>query len=188
MKKKFQTLDLRVVLLDRERGFTLIEILAALAVFVTVSGIILSILFVSLRGSRKSDVIVSARQNGDAAMSQMVRMIRYAKSLDSPVSCVPSANSLTSITITASDDNQTVFSCPASAGAGIASNSASLVDTTAVSVSACSFSCSQPSLNDPPTITINFTLAALGGGNLVEGATSVPFQTSVTLRNYNYGQ
>jgi prepilin-type N-terminal cleavage/methylation domain-containing protein len=188
MKKRIKISDIRFKLLDQSEGFTLIEVLAAMAVFVTVSGVILSILFVSLRGSRKSDVIVSARQNGDVAMSQMVRMIRYAKSLDSPTSCVPSSSSLTSITITSSDDNQTVFSCPVNSGDGIASNSASLVDTTAVSVSACSFSCSQPSLNDPPTITIGFTLAALGGGNLVEGKTTLPFQTSVTMRNYNYGQ
>src|SRR5689334_9954461 len=118
----------------------------------------------------------------------MVRMIRYAKSLDSPTSCVPSTSGLTSITITASDDNQTVYSCPVTSGGSISSNSASLVDTSIVSVSNCSFTCSQPSLNDPPTVTINFSLSALGGGNLIEGKTTIPFQTSVTMRNYTYGQ
>ncbi len=182
-------LHIRNYMLQRNlAGFTLIEVLVVMGVFVTVSGIILSILFVSLRGSRKSDLIVSVRQNGDVAMSQMVRMIRYAKSLDSPTSCVPSVVYLNSITITSADDNQTVFSCPVSSGTGISSNSASLIDVNAVAVSSCSFSCTQASLSDPPSITINFILSALGGGNLVEGQTSIPFQTSVTMRNYVSGE
>jgi prepilin-type N-terminal cleavage/methylation domain-containing protein len=169
-------------------GFTLVELLAVMAVFLTVIGIVLGTLFVSLRGSKKSDVILAARHNGDGAMEQMVRRIRYAKSLDSPNACIPEKTSLNSLTITSSDGMQTVFSCPATSGEGISSNSASLIDTSAVSVSACSFSCSQLSPSDPPKITITFTLSSVGGGNFVEGKTSVPFQTSVTMRNYTYIQ
>src|SRR6476620_10997524 len=66
-------------------GFTLIELLIAV-----VGTIAVSVLSFTLRGSKKSDSIEVIRQSGDAALSKMVRTIRYAKSLDSP-SCNPAA-------------------------------------------------------------------------------------------------
>lgn len=170
---------------EKASGFTLIEVLVVLGVFVVISTVIVSILFVSLRGSKKSDVLVTTRENGYSALSKMARVIRYAKSIDLPASCVPSSGSVNSITITGSDDNQIVFACPASSSGGISSNSASLVDTSSVSVSSCSFTCSQPTSADPPTVMISFTLAAQGG-NSAESIASVPFETSVTLRNFNH--
>ena len=113
----------------------------------------------------------------------MVRTIRYAKSLDDPASCVPSTTQ-SSITISGFDENQTKLSCPAGASTAITSNSASLTDDTAISVSACSFTCTQPTTVDPPTITIQFTLTSKNQNNLVETTGTLPFQTSVTMRNF----
>ena len=169
------------------RGFTLTELLIAIAVFATTGTIILSILFVTLRTSSKSEKLVILKQNGNTAVSQIVKHIRYAKSLDSPASCpVSPGPALTSITITSVLDNgKTTFSCEVGPPATIASNSASLVDTNSVVVTQCSFTCSQPTLNDPPTINFSITLDAKSTNNLVETTGSIPFQTSVIMRNFN---
>lgn len=164
------------------KGFTLIEMLISVAIFMTVSVIVVAVLFSSFRLSKKSDTLVSVKQIGDAALAQIVSGIKYAKTLDDPISCVtPVIQS--SVTITSlRDDGQTIYSC--STSTLIASNGASLVNTAAVSIDACSFTCRQATLNDPPTISIQFTLSSIQN-NFVGSSASIPFQASVVMRNYS---
>lgn len=156
-----------------------------MAVFATVSTIVISILFISFRTSKKSEAIVILKQNGDAAMSQMVRNIKYARSLDDPIDCtIPITQQ--SITVTSSSDlGQTVYKCPTDISPAIASNGASLIDTSSATIDACSFTCSQVSLNDPPTITIQYKLYSIDNKELNENQGAMSFQTSVTMRNYS---
>ncbi len=167
------------------KGFTLIEMLISVAIFMTVSVIVVTVLFSSFRLSKKSDALVSVKQIGDAALSQMISGIKYAKTLNDPISCViPVTQS--SVKVTSSrDDAQTTYSCPTVGGSTlIASNGASLIDTSAVSISSCTFICSQATINDPPTITIKFTLSS-NQNNFPGSSASIPFQTSVVMRNYS---
>jgi len=189
MNKKFKIKTLpgqKKNLKSKILGFTLIELLVVIGILVATGTIMLSILFVTLRTSKKSDLLVTMKQNGNSALSQIVKSIRYAKSLDSPTSCVPQITNLTSIAITSYLDNaQTTFSCVAGPPSTIASNGASLLDTNSVAVSSCSFTCSQPTLNDSPTINFIFTLSSKNATSLVESTGTIPFQTSVTMRNFN---
>lgn len=167
-----------------QEGFTLIELLTAIAVFGIIGTIAVSVIVIALQGSTKSEVLTTVKQNGTYALSQMVRSIRYAKSLDSPNTCVPSVN-LTSLTITSGFDlGQTTYSCPTATSTTISSNSASLVDTSAVSVKSCSITCIQNTSADPPTVTIKFTLTGNNASGFVERVATVPFESSVTMRNF----
>jgi len=167
------------------KGFTLIEILVAIGIFVTISTVVVGVLFSTLRTSRKSEVLLNLKQNGDTALVQMVANIRYAKSLDDPVSCVI-PKTQPSITVTSSsDDGSTTYSCPADPTFPISSNSAALIDTSSVLVRSCSFSCTQTADGNPPTITIKFTLDSAVSAGFVETTGSIPFQTSVTMRNFS---
>lgn len=164
-------------------GFTLIELLAVMVVFVSVSGIVITILFSALRGTNKTNTISVVRQNGNYAISQMTKMIRFAKKLES--ACVPSS---TSITIKNLDDGQTIFSCGSlvNCSGNISSNSAAVLDTTAVCLVSCSFSCTRTENSETPIIGINFSLNKAGTSTLVEriaGTSPIPFQTSVSMRN-----
>jgi len=168
------------------QGFTLIELLAVMGMFGVIGIVIVSILFTSLRASRKTDVLVMLKQNGDTALSQMTNRIRYAKSLDVPLTCFPSVTQ-SSITITSLfDGGQTTFSCP---GGGmttpITSNSAVLMDTNSVSVTACSFTCSQATVSDAPTVTVKFTLSPKTTTGFVDSTGVMPFQTAILMRNLN---
>ncbi len=175
----------RTITMKKIKGFSLIELLIAAAVFSTIGVITLSILFVTLRLSKKADLLIVLKQNGNAALSQVVKSVRYAKSLNDPVSCT-SPIPQESITITSYlDGEQTTFRCVNGPSATVASNGASLLDTNVVKVSSCSFTCSQQNLNDPPTINFKFNLRFKNESNLAETRGELPFQTSVLMRNYN---
>ena len=172
-------------------GFTLVEMLVSIGLFTAVTTIIISVLFTSFRASKKSEVVVSIKQSGSAVLTRMVNGIRYARSLDDPTSCIPEIT-VSSITVTAFDDGQTTYSCPDLYAdvvdittTTISSNSAALIDTNSVEVEDCSFTCSQATPSHPPTITIKFRLKAARTTDFVETTGSIPFQTSVIMRNFS---
>jgi prepilin-type N-terminal cleavage/methylation domain-containing protein len=166
-----------------QKGFTLLEVLVVLVIFLTVGGTVVSVLSIALRGAKKTDVVMSVKQNGDFALNEMIRSIRYASDLTSPAVCYPPV-SANSVSIVSNSDYQTTqYSCPADPTGPISSNSAALIDTSAVKVTSCSFTCSQPVTGGPPNINIKFTLTSLGQTNFFESQSTRPFESTVTLRN-----
>lgn len=165
-------------------GFTLIELLIAMSVFSVIGTVALSILFMTLRSSKKSETLIALKQSGSTAVSQFAKNVRYAKSLNSPISCVTPIVASTINVTSIIDEGHTTYACTTGTNATVASNSSSLIDTNAFVVSQCIFTCSQPTLNDPPTIKLSFTLYSKNNSGFLESAGSVPFQTSITLRNY----
>ena len=167
------------------KGFTIVELLTVIGILGIIGTMVVLILSVTLRATKKSDLLESARQNGDIALSQMVRSIRFAQSIDSPATCVPTA-SISAVTITSfTDKAQTTYACVSGSNSTISSNSASLFDTSSLVVSSCYFTCTQPTTIDPPTITIQFTLSPKNTGIFSETNFLLPFQSSVTMRNIN---
>lgn len=182
----------------RLAGFTLIELLVVMAVIVLIGSLISVILFSSLRGANKTGTETALKQNGNFAISQMAKSIRFAKRFDGvsvngssyTTNCVTTTVLATTPTptpipykyvkITALDGGQTTYACGVTT---IASNSASLLDTSVVTVSSCSFSCSQQSVEDFPTINILFTLSSAKSSTFFEQKGTSTFQTGVTMRN-----
>jgi len=167
-------------------GFTLVELLAVMAVTGIVGVLMFGILFTTLKGADKSESVGKLQENGNFALSQMSRMVRYAIKLQDPSTCYSAASSSaitsSSITILNADNRSTTFACDPAAGT-ISSNSANLLDSTTVAMTDCSFSCSQTTAYDLPSLTIFFTLNKKGTNSLVENNSPVQFQTTVTLRN-----
>jgi len=181
-------------------GYTLIELLAVIAIVVVVGVIVAGILISSLRGGSKSNVIDNVRQNGNVAITQMSKMLIYAQSFNGmsadgisyTTNCIqdippspsptPAPISYSYIKITSFDGGQTIFSCSNST---IASNGASLIDASTVSLVSCSFACTQNNFGQVPTIEINFILSANTTSSFAEKQATIPFSTSVTLRNNN---
>lgn len=187
------------------KGFTLIEMLVAIGVFVVVGSIAVSILFSALRGTNKTNVITIVRQNGNYAISQMEKMIRNAKSFEAVSAdlgytwetvCNPSTH-YRQIKISSFDDVETTFKC--NDNNNISSVSASgatvyLLDTSSVSLPStiplpqnrCYFTCSRPDSVSPPIIGINFYLTDTSTTGFAENKASqsaILFQTSVQIRN-----
>ena len=185
--------------LTNNKGYTLIELLAVIVVMVTVGSIITSILVSALRGENKTNATTLVRQNGNYAITQMSKMIGYARSFEGlstdnvnfDTNCVPAAPPAPTPTptptqykyvrVSSFDGGQTTFSCENNT---IASNSSSLVDSVNLTVSNCYFMCTQKDIRSAPTIDINFTLTR-GSVGLFENQSAIPFETSVTFRNYD---
>lgn len=180
MKKKFKIQSSKL----KVQGFTLVELLVSSAIFITIGTIIVTILSISFRVSQRTELTLMLKNNGSNALSQMVNSIKYAKSLDDPTSCVdPIVQSEITFT-SAFDGGQTRLSCPTGTVDAIASNGAALLNIGIISVKSCSFTCSQVTANDPPTITIQFELAAQNSGGSADSFIISPFQTAVTMRNF----
>lgn len=172
-------------------GFTLVELLAVIAIFGVIGGIAASILVTSLRISKKTDVIINVKQNGTYILDQTEKTLREARFLKNPFPCGPqsSPTQTQSLTTMAFDGTQTVLSCNGDSDVPpntIANNGVSLLDTNSVKLNTCSFTCIQQSPSDYPVVTINFSLLNNTTSKLVEASTSaILFNTSVVLRNLN---
>ena len=170
-----------------QKGFTLVELLAVMVVLIAVGGIIFVVLFASLRGSNRAALLTDVQDNGDYTLTQIARTIRFAQAVESPSSCVlgptPTPVATSSVTIRNHDQSEITYSCTTGTGGTIASNGASLLDTQRVEVESCSFTCSQNSIYESPTIGISFTLNKKDSNNLVDNNAPVTFQTTITLRN-----
>lgn len=195
MKKK---LNSKFKIENFEYGYTLVELLAVIIVMVVVSMVIAGILVSSFRNSSKSNVVDNVTQNGNNAIVQMSKMITYARNFNGvstgsaqlyTTDCtraLPPSVSYKFIKITAFDNGMTIFGCngasdnPANT---ITSNSASLINTSSVSVLSCNFTCTQNGYGQVPTIGIYFTLSQIGSGGFAEKSSTIPFETSVTMRN-----
>jgi prepilin-type N-terminal cleavage/methylation domain-containing protein len=189
-----------------QEGYTLVELLAVMSIVVVVGVLVAGILTSSLRGGSKSNVLDNVRQNGNFAITQISKMISYSQSFNGisadgffyttnctqviPASPAPLPTPIVYkyIKITSFDGGTTVFGCngpndiPPNT---IASGTSSLIDTSSVSVVSCSFSCTQADFGQAPTIGINLTLSQINPSNFAEKGATVPFQTSVTIRNNN---
>lgn len=180
-----------------QKGFTLVEILAVIVVFIVIGSVATATFFTSLRTVNKSNSLASLRENGNYTLNQVTKTIRYAVKFEgvsntgldadyqTNCSVAPVKGSPYSYLRIRSYDNQrTTLQCSVGPNGNISSNSASLLDPGIVkTVDACSFSCSQENAWDPPTILINLTLSETGFSGINEKNTTLPLQTSVTFRN-----
>lgn len=177
-----------------QNGYTLVELLAVIIILVVVGTIITSILVSSLRGGNKSNTTNDVRQNGNYIISQMSKMIAYSKSFDGVsvtgakdsyikdcTAVVVPATAYKYIKITSFDGGTTVFSCN---GGTIASNGADLIDINTISVSSCNFYCSQANKISPVSINVTFILSKKNAGFFAENQTIIPFDTTITPRNF----
>lgn len=194
--------------IKKQNGFTMVELLAVLGVIVVVGAVASAIIVSSLRAASKANQVNIVRQNGNFALLQMSRTIRYAKSfagvstdnssyltdcsLPSPApNPTPVPTRYSSVKVILFDDTQVTFSCvPPSASRTISEsiNSGSakdLIDINSVSVKDCYFTCSQNFRTDSPSIGINLILSQASTTNLTDKTSTIPFGTSVTMRNSN---
>src|SRR5690349_5337298 len=102
---KFSTFNFQF---SSKKGFTLIELLISIALFTTITVIILSIMFIALRATKKSEVIIGIKQDGNYALSEMDRGIRFARTLDDPSDCTTPITQ-DSVSITGWDYGKTTY-------------------------------------------------------------------------------
>lgn len=177
-----------------QNGFSLIELIVAMGIFAIAGTIVMSILFSSIRGASKTNLLTKVRQSGNYALEQIAKTIRTAQRYDGmsntssfdPV--CDEAVQYSRVQVKLFDENDPViFQC--SAG-GIpqrvqGSSSQDLVNPDTVSgvVGSCYFKCSG---TDPVTIGINFSLThQTATPQPLENQVRINYNTTVTMRNTN---
>lgn len=156
------------------KAFSLIEILLAISIFAVIGILATRSLFQTLRSARKSDSLVRVRENVNYALGIIERQIRTAEKVD--------CTSVTALNLpyTAGGGVNTFFNCTLGANGRIASGSAILTSTD-VSITACTFTCTQV-VNNPPSVNISVTAQDNTSTGAEKG--SVTSQTEILLRNY----
>jgi type II secretory pathway pseudopilin PulG len=187
---------------QNKNGYTLIELLAVIIILVTVGTIISSILTSVLRSSNKSANTENVRKNGNYAITQMSKMITYAKiwrgvSVDGVTYFPDCVSTLPTIRykylqIQSFDDGITTFACDG-LKTTLASRSSSLLQPSSWSTSylvdpslyidTCYFICTQESAASPAKIDIFLDIKATDSALFSENQADVPFETSALIRN-----
>lgn len=194
LQSKIQTTNYKR--LTGSRGYTLVELLAVTSIIVIVSGLIIGVLYSTLRGGNKTRVTNDVSQNANYALSVISNTAINAQSVTSvggnSISDCTAGPSGNSIEFEQSNGALVRFSCDA-VTESIASSSGTtttyLVDNNSVRVdpSTCSFTCVQNNANPyaQPIITVSFSVSQRGSSATFENIASSSTSASITMRNYN---
>ena len=181
---------------DKQNGYTLIELLAFTSIIVIVSGLVVGILYSTLRGGNKTKATNDVAQNGNYALSVISNTALIAQDVTkvggNSISDCTTKRQGTSIEFEQADGSLVSFACdPGTDSIASASGSTTtyLIDntTTKVVAASCNFSCFQSTGNpySSPIISIAFTVSQRSSSTLFENVASSPYKISVTMRNYS---
>jgi len=174
-----------------QRGFTLVEVLVVVSLTVIVMITAAGLFFATLVGNNKKDVVVSVKEEGDYAISQMEFLLRNAVELvpdpafpAAPI-CPPSSSR---ITFKSGDDGVTTLF---NNNGRIASQSASsntpvylTSSTVTLSPSDPVFKCTRIATNYGTYVNISFTLSKQSPDFSAPSTVTQVFSTSVNLRSF----
>lgn len=165
---------------ERQRGFTLVELLVVVAIFAGLGVLLVNSLFSILRSNTKSELIKEIRQNGSFALDVMTKKLTGGQS---PV-CGPDQ-----VSFIDSEGEEVIFSCEsdyiASESAGI--KTALTSNQTGegkirISLTDCFFVC-EP-VGPSSKVTIGFTLSQAGSSSRQEELAQQSFSKVVLVRNH----
>jgi type II secretory pathway pseudopilin PulG len=151
------------------KGYTIVELLAVAGILVVLSGIILGIIYSTIRGSSKTQLTTQVSQNGRYSVAVLEGIISDSRNITQIDGvdiddCTSNPSGTNSITLARLDGGITILTCGAIGGIyTIASNGASLLDTRNVKSSFCNFSCSQV-VSDPysvPIVNVSYKIVGL---------------------------
>ena len=183
-------------------GFTLVELIVITGILVLCGGVIASIIFNTLRGSKKSANTNAVTQNGNFALSSITEVVNKADGIVSTCN-----NTSSKILLLSSSKTNTVYtiSCIGETNINISqSNQATgipiglpvslLSPGVRLSDNSCSLKCTQavpnitgaisPNPFIKPLIEISFVLTDLDRSTAADTRAQATFRTSVLMRSY----
>ncbi len=168
-------------------GFSLIELLIAVALTATVGFVISTSFFNIMRGATKAEIIKEVKQNGEYALAIIERSVRGSQAIVSACDGLQRD----SLTVQQFGGATMTFSCIFDSGAArIATQSAGVTnyltsDTVSLGQScpgSLQFTCTG-STDGSTTVAISYTLQQKNVDATVRDRASASFQTAITLRN-----
>lgn len=179
-------------------GFSLAELLIAVAVLAVVVIISSDILFTTFKSTFKAELAKDARQNGIYALSVIENNLRDAKQLTENSDAQACASNMKKIKIINQDGTETEFSSFYSHtegstkikkvdydASGAVINDQFLTANNITLASDIGFDCTVITAGEPEKIRIYFTITQKGSSVRPEERISVPFETTVYRRSFN---
>lgn len=161
--------------MTKNRGTSLFELLVVLTIFLIVVAAANQVFFTTLRGSKKSEVTSSVKQEANYAMSVIERALHSANSI---VSCDDQT-----VTYLDADGRQSSFSCQNVGDNGYVASGSARLTSEAITVTACSVSCVVENGWNSVLFDLNFREAGLQIGRRLEEKAIYDLKTRVLLRN-----
>lgn len=175
-----------------KKGFTLIELVIAVAIIAGLGTVLVQVLFTTTRSSTKVERLTDVKQGGDYALNMIERMVRNAQKLSADVCSESGASPTSFVSITSPDGDDTTFICELNSGVTrIALVSALRTQyLTSSSVTLGGSSCDADSLafyctssaGTPKSLKVTFQLSQKGTPVDQFEKASTTFQTSIGLR------
>lgn len=174
-------------------GFTLLEMVVALAIIALLSTVLSSVFISILRTNTKTERLKDVKQNGEIALESMVRMLQGARQVTT--SCESTGTVVRSLSIVNSDGGTTTLECvsdgqsfriastSAQSTVYLTSGNVTLGGTSSCDQSTLAFTCFVAS-GVPSSVMISFSLSQTGlpTGQAYESSGET-FQTTASLRN-----
>lgn len=161
---------------NTRRAFSLIEILVVITIFAVIGILTTMSVTLTLRSSKKSDSLVRVRENANYALAVLERQIRSSEKVDCGTSTA------TQINYTALEGVVSTFSCVTPGVNGYIASGSGRLTSNDISVTSCSFSCTQLDLNKPPSVRISITAEDATTTSVEKG--SVTLEAEIVARNY----
>lgn len=159
-------------------GISLIEIMIVIVVFTILGVLTTNAVFLTLRGTQKSQSIQKVRERMNYVVSIIQRQIRGAQRI---IDC-PNADPFSRIDFINEDGFASSFSClnPGEDGY-IASGSARLTSDD-ISITSCSFICEDGEFGGPAVISVSVTAEDAEESGILKGKAT--FNSNIILRNF----
>ncbi len=182
---------------NNHQGYTIIELVIVIGISAILLITAVALFFTTFIGGGKTASGEYTKQAGGQALSQMTFLIRNARRIVQNPSGTVCGSPMDSLTVLGLDGGVTTFSrvvtgAGANAVTQIASSSGAttaFLTPTEVSVSNFTISCAPVAYGQtgwdgsPPIVNISFTLSK-GAGGQGRDLVTIPFSTSITLRNF----
>lgn len=165
--------------MNTKRGFSLIEMLVVISIFAVIGILATTSVALTLRSSKKSDSLVRVRENVNYSLSIIERQIRNSESIDCTL--VTAQN----LPYVAEGGAAGRFNCTIGATGNIASASGALlvpITSSDISITACSFTCSQVNVNNPPVVRLSVSAEDATSTGTEKGTVSTDME--IVTRNY----
>lgn len=187
---------------NKQKGFTLIELVVIMGILVLCGGLIASIIFNTLRGSKKSANTNTVTQNGNFALSSITEIVNKADGVVSSCNNTPSkilvlSSSKTSTVYTIScigDTNIFISQTNQSTGVSPGAPVSLLSPGVRLATNSCNLKCTQasPSVTGAispnpfikPLIEVDFVLTDLSQSTAADTRAQATFRTSILMRGY----
>ncbi|HLB60025.1 MAG TPA: type II secretion system protein [Patescibacteria group bacterium] len=167
----------------RMRGFTLIEVMVALAIFSLIAVLVTNMLFAILRATTKTEALKEVRQNGELALTVIEQYVRSAQSIVTctagldTISVVNADTTVTTIAVSEDPPGSGIRKIHADTNGTLLNMTGSLVtvDTTEDLL----FNCDEAT----DLVEISFRLSHVSATTRQEERASSLFRSVVKLRN-----